>query len=187
MGVIGALIVAQSATRRELRVAARFVIRDLVTVHGMVDKIAKVAKVQLTGGSGYNEWVAKKLSFFRHKLSPLFEVCMAQLMGVDTKVASCLTCFSMWYSRVQEYMARIEHTWQESDGPTPAMRELDQLPLALERSNEFAVCSAYLLQLQELPEGRRLYRRLQRRWWPTEDDKAVKALLKKCLEMRLGN
>jgi hypothetical protein len=173
LGVVGALLVAHDASNREHRNASRMLQRDLLNVSsGMIYGLTYHRKVTLeTVGA---QTLARNLSFYQRRLSPLFEAQMAVMIGPDTVLAGLLTGFHSTYSAVESHLntylnAGIGTQLQERAGR--------QLVRSLKFADEYAQAALYLLPLHELGSIHRAVRRLRRRVFSTSYDRAEQALV----------
>jgi hypothetical protein len=180
LGVIGALIVADSARNRERRNASRMLQRDLLNVTGMVHGLTYQRKVTLATLDP--DRLVADVSFYRHSLSPLFEAQMAIIIGTDTGLAGLLIGFQKAYSVVESHLRQIERARTEVSPLTERARK--GLPRMLQSADDYAQAALYLLPLQELGTFRRVYERLRRRFFPTPEDTTAQELVSRKLGVR---
>ena len=169
LGVIGALIVAASATNRERRNASRMLQRDLLNVTGMIYGLTyrRTATLETVGG----ETLARNMQFYRYELSPMFETEMAVIIGTDTRLAGLLIGFHQSYTAVQNYLRVISEDVREAE------RARRGLPRTLKFADDYAQAALHLLPFQELGVVRRVMKRLRHRLWPTAEELVARELV----------
>lgn len=177
LGVIGALIVARGVLNRERRSASRMLQSDLLNVTGMIYGLTyrRTVTLETVGATK----LAKDLSFFQHHLSPLFEVHLAVMIGVDTQLAGLLVGFYATYSAVEKHAHTFMHSGIGTEDYNRAEREL---PRALKLADDYAQATLYLLPIHETGALRRTAMRLRRRFIPMQSEKIGKALVKQLSE-----
>lgn len=174
MGVAGALIVAREALNRERRNASRMLQHDLLGITDAVSCLTYRRRVTLeTVGT---KKIAQDLSFYCPKLSPLFEVQMATISGIDVRLAALLSGFHTAYSAVESHVRTVQHS---GIGTAPWARASEALPGVFQFADDYARAALYLLPLHEMGAIRRLYWRLRRWAWPDSDDKIMRPLVKR--------
>jgi hypothetical protein len=172
LGVIGALIVAQGVSDRELRTASRMLQRDLLNVRGMVYSLTYHRKVTLDALDP--KLLASNLVFYRYRLSPLFEGQMAIVTGVDRMAADMLIGFHQSYAGFENHMQKIERP----DEPI-SHRAFDAMPGALAMADDYAEAAIYLCQLHEMKLTRRAWERFRRQFFRDQHDKDSAALIER--------
>lgn len=177
LGVVGALVVAQSALNRERRNASRMLNRDLYGAVQMVNR--PTDRGEGAASSIDPDTLGESLAYSCYQLSPLFETQMAVVIAIDATMAAFLVRFREALSEV-ENAARIYR--EANGGVTPdTLRAREVLPFALERARNYAVITLRLIRPFEVGVVRRTLIRLQQSLFPTEQDKQLKKQIERYL------
>jgi hypothetical protein len=181
-----ALIVAQSATRREQRVAAMLLTADALAIYTTANKLKSLAEEKNISDEKYPLWVSEKLSLRRPRLSSLFDAQMARMIDVDDALAAHLSFVKMIYSSIDDHIGRIEQDMESrrTEGLRVAPRstqamEADAVAVAdsLALAAEHAACAQHLLAVLVLSPVPRFIKRIRMWLRPSERELLSKSLL----------
>lgn len=182
-----ALLVAQSATRREQRVAAMLLTTDALSIYVIANNLKILAEEEKISAEKYPMWVSEKLSWRRPRLSNLFEAQMARMMDVDEALAAHLSFLKMIYTTTDDHIARIEKDEENlrTQGlpvvpRSPQATEADAAAVAnsLALAAEHAACAQHLLAELVLNRVPRFLKRIRMWLRPSEQEILSARLLK---------
>lgn len=179
-----ALLVAQSATRREQRVAAMLLTTDALSIYVIANNLKILAEEEKISAEKYPMWVSEKLSWRRPRLSNLFEAQMARMMDVDVALAAHLSFLKMIYTTIDDPIARIEQdaeSLRTKDLPRSRQAtEADAAAVAnsLALAAEHAACAQHLLAELVLNRVPRFLKRIRMWLRPSEQEILSARLLK---------
>lgn len=176
LGVTGAMIVARDAFSRERRNAVRVLQHDLVAVVAVVSGLT--SQRSLSPDAIGAPKLAADLKYFRHQLSPLFDAQAAVLAGGDARIVSLLSGFRDGYAAIVAHARTVS---SEAPGTVDHTRASGQLVQMVTLTDECAQAALYLLSLHELGTIRRLRERVRRRYFQSEHDRRMQALVKRRL------
>ena len=107
IGLLSALIVAQSARRREEASAAMVLSGNLVKVVFASQVLLEKSEGKDFPKENRHLWLAEKLAKYRPSMSPMFEASVVRVMPVNGKLASHLELFRLIYADVDLILDRI--------------------------------------------------------------------------------
>jgi len=152
IGLLSALIVAQSARRRDEVSAAMVLVANLAKVVYAFQTLLSRSDSEGVDTDNYHRWLSEKLAKFRPSLSPMFEASVARIMPVSGKLASHLELFSTIYSDVDTILERIHDDYESfsNTGNAPRSKgkmdaDAKMVKIGFETAVQHAICAEYLL------------------------------------------
>jgi hypothetical protein len=191
MGVIGALIVASMAVRRQRWVMASALLPDthqLMAAHDALERALRAIDPPL-GRWAQPQWRAERLRQLRPLVSVLHDsVTVTQLSDLDARLSAHLMHCQMRHKDLETLLQQFDDALNGSRAPMPqanvrgamavVQRSADRVQQAWYLCVEHATLTAYFMDRLVFNPRPNVWHRLRMRWWPNELDRRSAHLLK---------
>lgn len=191
MGVIGALIVAVMAVRRQRWVMASALLPDmqqLRAAHDSLEQASQSVEPPL-GEWAKAQWRAERLAALRPGLSALHDgVAATQLSDLDNRLSAHLMLCRMRHKDLDTHLQQFVAVRNGSQAPMPAAnvpqamnlvrRSADRVLQAWDLCVEHATLAEYFMDRLIFNRWPNIWHRLRMRLWPNDLDRRSANLLK---------
>ena len=191
MGVIGALIVAVMAVRRQRWVMASALLPDLQQLRAAHDSLEQASQSvePPLGEWAKAQWRAERLVALRPVLSALHDgVAVTQLSDLNGRLSAHLMLCRMRHKDLDTLLQQFATVLNGSRAPMQAAnvpqamnlvrRSADRVQQAWDLSVEHATLAEYFMDRLIFNRWTNIWHRIRMRWWPNDLDRRSVHLLR---------
>ncbi|CAD6562653.1 hypothetical protein ACFQ3P_38565 [Paraburkholderia sabiae] len=132
LGVIGALIVARSATRRERKIAATMVLPEVQSFEAAQMGIAKHLKVSYQSKAAQKRQTCFMLLKQRPKIRALHGETITHLYDLDARLFAHLSLCKMIHEEFEASLGHFEQAWKSAKAPIASPQDAAMVEAAID-------------------------------------------------------